>query len=84
MVRIERGGIADFGRRPFIHFREQRRERPQRMNPGLVFRQSFAQIQRLAILSRRLQQRGAFHGQFFAWISGRECSSRSALASSKR
>src|ERR1700756_3276908 len=60
VICIKCGGIADFGRVPFIHFRQQSCERAERVNAGIILRKFFTQNQCLTIVSSRLEQRGSF------------------------
>ena len=55
IVCVERRRIAGFCVRPSAHFRQQRRERAKRVNPGIVFGECFAQNQGVFVPPRRLQ-----------------------------
>ena len=59
-IRFEGGRIRGFGCGPPIHLRQQRRERPQGVNRGILLRQPFAQRERLVVSAGRLEQRRPF------------------------
>ena len=72
VIRIERGRIAVFGRCRLVHFRQERGERSQGVNPRILLRQFFTQNQRLSILPGRLPQRRPFNVNLPPRIAGHE------------
>ena len=70
-LRIEGVGETGFGRRPFLHLREQRRKGPQGVDSAIGSHEPLANDERLSVVPRRLQERRLFRVDLRLRVSGR-------------